>query len=248
MSQQLIASLKKWKEVGALSMVAAVVLSIVTDSVKDGLDQGVVVRLLVFLIVIGILYLVAWYFTRPYKISTALTTQQQSIPQCKVVLTALSPLHPGDSNIDVITNLVQHHAAKLETLVLVCTPENEGVQRALNVLHDWLVQTYHDTPRLHPDHLLEIVAVKPNSEINDVFAMVTDKLDYLTAQHPLRADDVYIDVTAGFKPFSIAFMLVAQKNGHFLSYQVTRRGPDGKPIGPAQLTLLKLDHQLTREP
>lgn len=247
LKKQLITYVKKWKEVGAISMVAAVALSITTDSIKEGFDQSVFFRLMIFLIVIGVLYALAWYFTRPYKITTQLATQNNAIPQCKVVVTALSPLNPGDKNIDVITNLIHHHAEKLETLVLVCTPDHEGVQNALNVLRGWLEQTYHENRRLLPDQLLEIAAVKATSEIADIFGILTDKIGFLEARKQITAADVYVDVTAGFKTFSIALMLVAREYNYFLSYQIAPRGDDGKPSGPAQLTLLKFDQSLIHQ-
>ena len=243
MSNTLRKWVKKWKEGGAGSAAGAVMLDAVKNGITDGVTQAVILRLVGFLIVVAVLYAIAWWWTRPYKVHMRLR-QQADVPRCKAVVTPLSPLNRDGKNLDVITNLVQHHAKQLRRLVLVCTPADEGVQNALNALKRWLAETYPADAELQPDTLLTLVPVDNVDDIAEIYARAVRKIEEL----PYAAKEIDVDVTAGLKTFSLALMLAAQDSGCLLSYQVSERNEQGRPVeGTARLTLLKLDEVLARK-
>jgi len=241
--KQLISYVKKWKEGGALTVAGAIVLSIAEESIKEGVDQDMLLRLGAFLAIVLLLYVLAWYLTRPFKVRTKIGMQDTTVPKCRRVISGLATLDPKGQNIEVITNLVRHHSEKLESLVLVCTPLNEGVQRAINALKEWLNETYPTQARLLPDRLLTLVPIRNIDDIDEILSGVSAQIDRST----VPPKETYIDVTAGFKTISIALMLVAKEYGTFLSYQVSDRTDEGHPIpGTARLTLLKLGETVSR--
>ncbi|GEM_PF-3636850 len=246
MSNGLKKRVKQWKEEGAITASSTVVLAAVVDGITNGFTQATALRLMGFLAVVAVSYVLAWQWTRPYNVRTRLQ-QQPSVPRCKAVVTALSPLDPAGKNmwnLDLVTNLVQHHAKRLQRLVLVCTPENEGVQRALNALRQWLAETYPNDMELAPDALLTLVPVDNVEDIAEIYTRTLQKIEEL----PYAAKAIDVDVTAGLKTFSLALMLAARERGCLLSYQASERDENGRPMpGTAQLTLLKMDEVLSRK-
>jgi len=241
--KQLITYVKKWKEAGALTVAGARILSIADESIKEGFDQDMFLRLGAFLAIVLLLYVIAWYLTRPYRVRTQIAMQNTAIPKCRMVISGLSPLDPRAQNIEVITNLVRHHSEKLEALVLVCTPLDEGVQNAINALKAWLNETYPAQARLLPDRLVILVPVQNTDDIAEMVSSVSAKID----QAAISPKEIYVDITAGLKTFSVALMLVAQEYGSLLSYQVSQKDESGRAIpGTARLTLLKLGETVSR--
>lgn len=187
-------------------------------------------------------------------------SEHSNVPPMPWIITALSPLktYPnGQTNLDNITRLLEHHRSQLQQLFLVAileeerpgsikvtNPEadrDEGVVTAYNRLKDWIEQQFEIFPQI------EILSVYDPNSAEDSFKAVSRLLDMFLAHKIATMDQIVIDVTAGTKAMSVGLTSAGLAYGCRLSYQATKRDAEGEPdFSSGETSMVFLDSQFLR--
>ncbi len=112
----------------------------------------------------------------------------------------------GRSNLRPLIRAVNHHAGRLEQLVLVrprVEPGGEGVQERVE---HWLARALR---RALPDCRVELRGPVAGTEFMSVYREVNDAVEDVHAHarqagRPLLADEILVDITGGLTPTSVA--------------------------------------------
>jgi len=171
-----------------------------------------------------------------------IVSEHSTVPPVPYVVSGLAPYQEfpnGQTNLDNVTRLFEHHRSRLQQVFLVAilkeetngaititnraVVKNEGVLRAYDELCRWL-----DDQDFNPRPLVTLLDIIDSNGAEDSFNRVTELLETLLAQK-LDMTDVAIDVTAGTKAMSVGLTAAALTYGCKLSYQATKRDSQGQP-------------------
>lgn len=190
----------------------------------------------IFLVVWALAYGSIYFLTKRYSIEPRLSLEKDNLPMAKVAVSAVSPLN--NMNYELITNLIVKHGKTLEKLFLVCNQTDTGIQNAINAIIGWLEQNV--SSNVFKKDQIQLIHITHATDIEEIYKTTAEKIDQILAEK-VKATEIVLDTTAGFKTFSIAFTLLAKSRGCHLTYQAAMRDGNGDPMpNQSEFVLLKL--------
>jgi hypothetical protein len=240
------------------------VINLFYDTIKSPSEMTTeaFVRITCFAIVLLVAAYTTWLIHRRTVKNRLAISEKSTVPPMKWLVTGLSPYQEfkdGQSNLDVVSSLIKYHHEALQEVFIVATLEqidqhnvrlsNRDYKDGINVaksyekLDEWLGQQEFARP------IISCLSIGNPNGAEDSFHAVTTMLKRNIAQGIIDPQDVIVDVTAGTKAMTTGLVSAALAYGCKLSYQGTKRNPDGTldfSAGQRDTSLVLLNVELLR--